>query len=145
MADVPDMAKGMTSAATQGPSADHIRQVFAHYGALQSAGDVEGILTLFADDAVVRDPVNAPAHHGKAALRAFFEAGFAASGGVNEMKLEGAVRIAGNQAAAAYVVRTVRSKPVYRVDTLDVMTFDDAGLITEMLAYWGPENFTQED
>lgn len=145
MADVPDMAKGMAPATSQGPSADHIRQVFAQYGTLQSAGDVDGIVALFAEDAVVRDPVNAPAHHGKSALKAFFEAGFAASGGVNEMKLEGAVRIAGNQGAAAYVVRTVRSQPVYRVDTLDVMTFNEAGLITEMIAYWGPDNFTQED
>ena len=69
----------------------------------------------------------------------------AASGGANDMKLEGAVRIAGNQAAAAFIVRTLRSRPVYRVETLDVMTFDDAGLITEMVAYWGPDNFTRED
>jgi steroid delta-isomerase len=62
-----------------------------------------------------------------------------------QMKLEGAVRIAGNQAAAAFIVRTVRSRPIYRVETLDVMSFDDAGLITEMVAYWGPENFAQED
>lgn len=144
MAELPDMAKGMIPAACAGPSADHIRQVFAQYGALQSAGDVEGIVALFADDAIVRDPVNAPAHQGKAAIRSFFEAGFAASGGVNEMTLEGGVRIAGHQAAAAFIVRTVRSRPVYRVETLDVMSFDEAGLITEMLAYWGPDNFVQE-
>ncbi|WP_275897555.1 hypothetical protein [Sphingobium estronivorans] len=41
-------------------------------------------------------------------------------------------------------MRTVRSRPVYRVETLAVMTFDDAGLITEMIACWGPENITQE-
>jgi steroid delta-isomerase len=145
MAEVPKMASGMAPEAPKGPPAAHIRDVFTTYGALQSAGDVDGILALFADEAVVRDPANAPAHHGKAALRTFFEKGFAASGGANEMKLEGAVRIAGNQAAAAFIVRTVRSRPIYRVDTLDVMSFDDAGLITEMVAYWGPENFAQED
>ncbi len=145
MAELPDMAIDMAPEVKSGPTPAHIRDVFITYGDRQSAGDVEGILALFADDAVVRDPANAPAHHGKAALRSFFEAGFAASGGANEMKLEGAVRIAGNQAAAAFIVRTVRSKPVYRVETLDVMTFNEAGLVTEMVAYWGPENFTQED
>ena len=145
MAELPEMAHDIAPEAPEGPSAAHIRHVFATYGALQGMGDVDGILALFADDAIVRDPANAPAHHGKAALRAFFEAGFAASGGATEMTHEGAVRIAGNQAAAAFIVRTVRSQPVYQVETLDVMTFDEAGLITEMVAYWGPENFRQED
>ena len=145
MAELPGIASDMAPQESKGPPADHIRSVFAAYAERQSAGDVEGILALFAEEAVVRDPANAPSHHGKAALRSFFEAGFAASGGANDMKLEGAVRIAGNQAAAAFIVRTLRSRPVYRVETLDVMTFDDAGLITEMVAYWGPDNFTRED
>ena len=105
MAELPSIASDMAPQESKGPPADHIRSVFAAYAERQSAGDVEGILALFAEEAVVRDPANAPSHHGKAALRSFFEAGFAASGGANDMKLEGAVRIAGNQAAAAFIVR----------------------------------------
>jgi steroid delta-isomerase len=30
-----------------------------------------------------------------------------------------------------------------RIEPLDVMSFDDAGKITAMKAYWGPENVTQ--
>lgn len=144
MDDVPEMASGMLAEAKRAVSADHIRDVFVRYGSAQTAGDIEGILALFAEDAVLRDPANAPEHRGKAALRAFFEAGKASSGGAIEMKLEGGVRIAGNEGAAAYIVRTVSSSPVYRVETMDVMTFDEAGLIAQMVAYWGPDNFTQE-
>ena len=130
---------------TQTPiSADHIRKVFIRYGAAQTAGDIDGILSLFAEEAVLRDPANAPEHRGKHALRVFFEAGKVAAGGAIEMKLEGGVRIAGNEGAAAYIARTINNTPVFRVETLDVMTFNESGLITRMVAYWGPDNFTQE-
>ncbi|AZI35571.1 delta(5)-3-ketosteroid isomerase [Caenibius tardaugens NBRC 16725] len=144
MTDLPEMASGMLGDATQGVPGAHIRDVFKRYGEAHSAGDVDAILALFADDAVVRDPANAPEHRGKSALRAFFEAGIEASGGPIAMTLEGNVRIAGNEGAAAYIVRTINSSPVFRVDTLDVMTFNEQGLIAQMIAYWGPENFQQE-
>lgn len=144
MNDVPEMAAAMLTEEKATVSPDHIRQTFVRYGERHSQGDVDGILALFAEDCVIRDPANGPEHRGKAALRAFFEAGKAASGGAIEMKLEGAVRIAGNEGAAAYLVRTVSSDPVFRVETLDVMTFNDEGLVSQMIAYWGPDNFTQE-
>jgi hypothetical protein len=31
-----------------------------------------------------------------------------------------------------------------RIDTLDAMTFDDAGRITVMRAYWSPDTIHQE-
>lgn len=137
----PEMANSMLQQASKGISPQHIRDVFARYGAAHSAGDIDAIMALFAPDAVIRDPANGPEQRGHEALRAFFLAGAEASGGRIEMALEGAVRIAGNQGAAAYIVRTVSAQPVYRVETLDVMTFGDDGLITKMVAYWGPENF----
>lgn len=144
MKNVPEMASGMLGDTKGAVSADHIRHVFVRYGEVQTAGDIDGILALFAEDAVLRDPANAPEHRGKPAMRAFFEAGKVASGGAIEMKLEGGVRIAGNEAAAAYIVRTVNNSPVFRVETMDVMTFNEEGLVTQMVAYWGPDNFTQE-
>lgn len=127
-----------------GLSPAQIRAAFARYAAAHTAGDVEAIVALFAPDARVRDPANSPERRGHAALRTFFSEGIAASGGPIEMRLEGAVRVAGNQGAAALIVRTVSAQPVYRVETLDVMTFDEAGRITEMVAFWGPDSFTLE-
>jgi len=123
------------------PGPDHIRGVFERYAALLTAGDTEGIVALFAPDAVVRDPVNGPAHRGHAAIRAFYQGGFDAMGGGIEMTLDGAVRIAGRYGAAPFVARTVHHSELLCTDTLDVMLFDTDGRIVSMDAYWGPTNF----
>ena len=143
-AELPEMTQKMMQGSDQGPSPEHIRWVFEHYGELLTAGDADGIVALFAPDAVVRDPVTAPEYRGHEAIRAFYQSGFDAMGGGIEMKLDGNVRIAGSHAAAAYVARTINHTEKFRTETLDVMTFDDKGLITSMTAYWGPANFTLE-
>lgn len=142
--ELPEAAKAMLVGQSGGPSPEHIRWVFEHYGELLSAGDTDGIVALYSPDAVVRDPVTGPEHRGHEAIRRFYQSGFDAMGGGIEMKLDGKVRIAGNQAAAAYVARTINNDPVYRTDTLDVMSFDDEGRITSMDAYWGPSNFAHD-
>ena len=126
----------------QGPSAAHITSVFERYGAAMTRGDTAAIVALFAPDAYIEDPVGSGRHSGHAALRKFYQGGFDAMGGAIEMKLEGAVRVSGAFGAAAYIVKTINHTEPFRVETLDVMTFDDAGLITSMLAYWGPSNIS---
>jgi hypothetical protein len=37
------------------------------------------------------------------------------------------------------MVARLRADPAMYVETLDVMTFDAAGQITSMRAYWGPD------
>lgn len=143
--DMPDVTQSMLDGSDSGPSADHIRSVFVRYGELLTAGDTEGIVALFAEDAVIRDPVTSPEHRGLDELRAFYQSGFEAMNGGIEMKLDGAVRVVGQYGAAAYIARTVNFDPVYRTETLDVMTFDDDGKITSMMAYWGPTNFRYDD
>lgn len=142
---IPDVTQSMLDGSDSGPSADHIRSVFVRYGDLLTAGDTEGIVALFAEDAVIRDPVTGPEHRGRDELRTFYQSGFDAMNGGIEMKLDGAVRIVGNYGAAAYIARTVNFNPVYRTETLDVMTFDDDGKITSMMAYWGATNFRHDD
>ena len=139
--ELPEATKAMLAGQTAGPAPEHIRWVFERYGDLLTAGDTEGIVALFAPDGVVRDPVTGPEHRGHDAIRRFYQAGFDAMGGGIEMKLDGAVRIAGSHAAAPYVARTINHSELFQTDTLDVMTFDDQGRITSMTAYWGPSNF----
>lgn len=134
--------EAMLKSQKTGPSADRIRFVFEQYGACMSKGDAEGILALFAPDAYIEDPVGGPRQIGHAALRKFYQGGFDAMGGPLEMKLEGAVRVSGANGAAAYIVKTLNHTEPFRVETLDVMTFNDQGLITSMLAYWGPSNIS---
>ena len=134
--------EAMLKSQKAGPSPNHIRQVFEEYGACMCRGDTAGILKLFAPDAYIEDPVGGPKQVGHAALKAFYQGGFDAMGGPLEMKLDGAVRVAGSNAAAAYIVKTLNHTEPFRVETLDVMTFNEQGLITSMLAYWGPSNIS---
>lgn len=134
--------EAMLKAQKAGPSADHIRWVFEQYGARMSKGDTDGIVELFAADAYIEDPVGSGKQVGHAALRKFYQGGFDAMGGPLEMKLEGAVRVSGSYGAAAYIVKTLNHTEPFRVETLDVMTFNDEGKITSMLAYWGPSNIS---
>jgi steroid delta-isomerase len=121
------------------PSADHIRGVFERYCELVSAGDFEAIARLYAEDATVEDPVGAAPHRGREAIREFYRA----SAGQVSLELEGRVRVAGREGAAAMVARP-KADPSLRVETLDVMAFDDAGLVTSMRAYWSADTICRE-
>lgn len=122
------------------PTPDHMRDAVLTYFASFATADTEAILALFADDAVVEDPVGGARMEGKAALRAFFGGGFDYVGGGYSFTPEGAVRIAGNHAACAAIALCDKADPPFRLETLDVMTFDEAGKIVAMKAYWGPAN-----
>jgi len=128
------------AAPAKAPSPDRIRTAFETYARLMSAGDVEGIVALFAADATLEDPIGTPPHRGHDGIRAFFRNSFAGTGGSVEMALEGAVRVAGFHGAAAMRAHIPAAKQPIAIDTLDVMRFDTEGRIVSMTAYWGPTN-----
>lgn len=120
-------------------TADHIRNVFQRYCDLVTQGDFEAIAGLYAEDATVEDPVGSTPHRGRAAIREFYRA----SAGNVQLVLEGRVRTAGREGAAAMIARP-SADPRMRVDTLDVMTFGDDGLITSMRAFWSPDTISRD-
>lgn len=120
-------------------SADHIRAVFERYCALVTQGDFEAIAGLYADNATVEDPVGSSPHRGRAAIREFYRG----SAGMVHLELEGRVRSAGNEGAAAMIARP-SADPHMRIETLDVMTFGADGLITSMRAYWSPDTIYRD-
>lgn len=122
------------------PTPDHIRAVFQRYFAAFEKNDLEGIVSLFAPDAVVEDPVGTPPHVGRDAIRAFFAAGFEATGHNMKMAADGAVRVTESGVGACAVICTVPGLKS-QVETLDVMTFTEDGLIRTMHAYFGPTNY----
>ena len=122
------------------PTADHIRSVFHRYFAAFEKNDLDGIVALFAPDAVVEDPVGTPPHVGSAAIRKFFAAGFVATNNNMKMAADGAVRVTESGVGACAVICTVPDMKS-QVETLDVMTFTDEGLIKTMHAYFGPTNY----
>lgn len=120
-------------------TAEHVRHVFQRYCELVTAGDVDAIARLYAEDATVEDPVGSTPHRGRDAIREFYRA----SAGNVRLELEGRVRSAGNEGAAAMIARPA-ADPSLRVETLDVMVFRDDGLIAAMRAYWSADTIHKD-
>lgn len=114
------------------------------YLAAHSAGDVEGVVALFAQDAVVADPVHEPEHVGRDAVRAFF-AGTHDMVDSIELSATGPMRAVDRWVAVPMrAVSTIGGSKV-AVDIIDVFTFDHDGLIADMRAYWDPMAITPVD
>src|SRR5262245_2056917 len=111
------------------PSAEHMRNVLARYVDCLSRGDCDGIMTLYADDAVVEDPVGSPPRRGREAIAELYRS----AAGKVRVELDGRVRVAANSAAAPMLGRPV-GMPGMVVEIVDVMTFDAEGRITSMRA-----------
>lgn len=120
-------------------TADHIRNVFQRYIELVTRGDFESVALLYAPDATVEDPIGSPLHRGRDAIREFYRA----SAGMVHLALEGRVRVAGREAAGAMIARPTGADGMV-IEILDVMTFDDQGLITSMRAFWSPDTIYRE-
>ena len=122
------------------PTPDHMRAAVLKYFASFATADVDSIVGLFAENAVIRDPIDGPPMKGREAIRNFFSSGFDYVGGAYDFVPEGAVRIAGNFAACAAIATCDKATPPFQLDTLDVMEFGADGKIVSMKAYWGPAN-----
>lgn len=99
--------------------------------------NLELILSLYADNATVEDPVGSEVVSGKAAVREFY------SGAVTmDLRLTrtGPVRVAGVEAAFPFQLRMEVGGIPMVTDIIDVFRFDDEGKIVSMRAFWGPEN-----
>ena len=122
-------------------SPDHIRSVYSRYVDLVSVGDSAAVAALYAKDATLEDPIGAPIQRGREAIQKFY----AASAGAVKLALSGPVRVSGREAAAPMIatLQGADSRRAY-IDIIDVMTFDEDGLITSMRAFWSPDAIRKE-
>lgn len=114
------------------------------YAEAHSAGDVDAVAALFAPDAVVADPVTEPPHVGRDAVREFF-AGTHAMVDSMELEITGPIRAVDRYAAVPLRAVTTIGGNRFAVDIIDVFTFGDDGLVTEMRAYWDPTAISPAD
>ena len=117
-------------------TSDKIAVVHKYVEAFDKA-DMDIIRAIYAEDAVVEDPVGTDPHVGIDAVCAFY-AGALSSGA--KLALTGTPRCAGN--AVAFTVQV--QIPGMSIDVVDVFEFDAAGKVNSMKAYWGPENVISE-
>lgn len=107
------------------------------YVAAFAASDPDAVAALYAEDAVVEDPIGSPAHHGREAIRAFYAESMKTGA---KLTLEGPVRLAGDYAVFPFSVHLHYEGSDKRIDVIDTFKFDENDLVTEMRAFWGQRN-----
>ena len=113
------------------------KRVCETYTRSLEASDLESLLALFADDASIEDPVGTPLREGKEVLRAFYAE---ACQGVAKAELTGSPRLAGNEVAFPFTVTAGTPEQEIIINIIDVFRFNDAGKVSTMRAFWGPDN-----
>lgn len=100
---------------------------------VERVGDenVDSLMELFAEGCVVEDPVGSDKRVGLDDVRAFYET---LPGAGVSAKLVGPVHAVAEARTAAFPFEIDTNGFVMSV--IDVMTFDENGLITSMTAYW---------
>ncbi|BAX94065.1 nuclear transport factor 2 family protein [Mycobacterium shigaense] len=125
------------------PTADDKVQVITdtvnRYIALLGDGDVDGLVSLYADDATVEDPVGGEVHIGSQAIKGFYSA----VANVDRQAELVSLRVAGNEAAFHFRLTITAGEQKMRIEPIDVMVFDGRGKISAMKAYWSAADVTQ--
>jgi steroid Delta-isomerase len=118
-------------------SAEQMEAAVRAYVESYNRGDLDGIVSIFAADAKVEDPVGSPIRQGHPALREFFAVGIDAGA---KLFLDGPVRCADRYAAFPFHVELHWDGASTRIDVIDVFEFDDSGQVAYMRAFFGPAN-----
>ena len=125
--------------------ADKVKAVETYISSY-GAGDLEGIVSVFADDATVEDPVGTPAFAGHAGLSRFWD--FAHQGDDRQLTpvLE-EIRANGDQAVMRFTMQ-VRAPAINAGIDLSIMEhiqFAPDGRIAHLRAFWNEANVGKPD
>ena len=115
----------------------HYTQVVDSYLRGLNEKDLQGILSLYADNGTVEDPVGSDIVSGMPALTKFYRGAV-----IYDLKLTrtGAVRIAANEVAFPFELEMEVNGKLMKTEIIDVFRFDKEGKIVSMRAFWGPSN-----
>jgi steroid Delta-isomerase len=112
--------------------AESIADVLARYAAFVTAGDVDGIVGLYAPDATIEIPVGGPVHRGIDAIRAFYRDNELAQ----KLEITGPPCVAGREAAVPMRARIARGGALVEIDVIDVAAIDERGKLTQLRAFF---------
>ena len=116
------------------PTPDEIRSAMESYIKFMCESDIDGIMDLYADDAVVEDPVGGAVVEGRENLRNFY----AGSAPKLQVELTGPIRVSGVECAMPMLAELTMNDTKLYIDVIDVMKFNDAGKLVSMRAFWNP-------
>lgn len=125
-------------------SPQQIQKTLARYIELVDACDIDGIVALYAADAMVEDPVGSPLHQGREAIGRFYREGLGRANARARQTGPVAATHVGSGAIPFCVDLEWNGGPC-SIQVIDVMEFDADGLIRSMKAYWGEANFVPRD
>jgi len=117
------------------PETDRIASTIARYQSTFSADDREGWLALFADDAVVEDPVGSVPRKGRDEIAAFWDEIHARLDEATVKMTQGPA-VCGLEAAWAFELNVRAGEHTVRLEIIDHGTFDDDGHIRSIRAFW---------
>ncbi len=120
------------------PSSADITDAVHRYIGLIAKGSAADIAALYAADAIVEDPVGGERHIGRAAVHGFY----AAIENLERTSELVSLRVAGNEAAFQFRLIITNDGHRMQIEPIDVMVFNDDVQVTDMKAYWSPENVT---
>jgi len=119
---------------------EELRQLVERYAAAVSARDIDAVLTLFAEDAVQRDPATSPPNVGHEAIGTFLRNGVGASTATTFEAL--AVHTAGDHVAIDFRVSVTLESGTMVIEGIEVFTVGSDGRIAEVIAYWDDADVT---
>lgn len=108
-----------------------------------SNSDVRGVMSLYANNCSVEDPVGSEPHEGYAAVKAFYS-------NIENVNIKAVlmspVRVtdAGNALSFAFQVKVDMGESTLIQDVIDVFYCDENNKIIKMQAFWGSENATMQ-
>lgn len=120
-------------------TAAYVREQIEQYIERVSKRDVDAIVAMYADNAVVEDPVGSPPAEGIEAIEVFYRNGLGNSEATAELIAPVRTTEVGEGAVAFQVKLEMHGRPCV-INVIDVMKFDDAGKIVSMKAYWSQAN-----
>jgi steroid Delta-isomerase len=116
------------------PSSAEIRDTVRRYAKLLCDSDADAIAELYAEDCRVEDPVGGEPIHGRAAVRSFY----AAAAPRLQVEIVGPICVSGSQCAVPLLAELTMNDRKSYMDVIDEFSFDGAGRITSMRAFWNP-------
>ena len=114
-----------------------IQKTIDNYLAAFTASDRAGWLECFAADAWIEDPVGTPRRQGRAEIGAFWDESHEVPDAIELVPL-GILTVVGDEGVFTMQARATLGGQVFGIDVIDLMTFDDAGRITTMRAFFDP-------
>jgi steroid delta-isomerase len=116
------------------PSPEAITETVNRYLALVATGTADDIVTLYAADATIEDPIGADIRRGHDAIRGFY-AGFQDAKKDTELA---ELRVSGSEAAFFWHLTLHAGDSRTRISPISTMSFDADAKITSMRAFWSP-------